>query len=184
MTNNFLRALGLAVVAGATLFVPRRNAVANVRTAPNACMSDSSFQRLAFWIGDWDVFDSTGTRYASQRVRAVVDDCALTAEWTGPVGDKGMSMTAYDPRTGDWKQVYVTNQVPGTAGVSIRKSDPSYDGPGIRFIPLADPAPGQGTRLRITITPLPNHRARQTFEESRDSGKTWHTVFNAEHRPH
>jgi len=26
-------------------------------------------------------------------------------------------MTAYDPRTGDWKQVYVTNQVPGTSGL-------------------------------------------------------------------
>jgi hypothetical protein len=184
MTTNLLRALGLGVVAGAALLVPRRSIVANVRTAPNACTSDSSFQRLAFWIGDWDVFDSTGTRYASQRVRAVVDACALTAEWTGPVGDKGMSMTAYDPRTGDWKQVYVTNQVPGTAGVSIRKSDPSYDGPGIRFIPLADPAPGQAARLRITIMPLPDHRARQKFEDSRDGGKTWRTVFNAEHRPH
>jgi len=184
MTNSLLRALGLGVVAGTALFLPRRDAVANVRTTPNACMSDSSFQRLAFWIGDWDVFDSTGTRYASQRVRAVVDACALTAEWTGPVGDKGMSMTAYDPRTGDWKQVYVTNQVPGTAGVSIRKSDPSYDGPGIRFVPLVDPAPGQTARLRITIEPLADHRARQKFEESRDGGKTWRTVFNAEHRAH
>lgn len=162
---------------------PQRHAVASVRTAPVACLADSSFQRLAFWVGDWDVFDSTGARYASQSVRAVVDACALTAEWTGPVGDKGMSMTAYDPRTGDWKQVYVTNQVPGTAGVSIRKSDPSYDGPGIRFIPLADPAPGVTVRLRITISPLADHRARQQFEESRDGGKTWRTVFNAEHRP-
>jgi hypothetical protein len=69
MTNSLLRALGLGVVAGTALFLPRRDAAANVRTTPNACMSDSSFQRLAFWIGDWDVFDSTGTRYASQRVR-------------------------------------------------------------------------------------------------------------------
>jgi hypothetical protein len=93
-SRNLLQVLGLSALAGAILLAPRRNAVANVRTAPDVCMSDSSFQRLAFWIGDWDVFDSTGTRYASQRVRAVVDACALTAEWTGPVGDKGMSMTA------------------------------------------------------------------------------------------
>jgi hypothetical protein len=39
-------------------------------------------------------------------------------------------------------------------------------------------------RLRITIEPLADHRARQKFEESRDGGKTWRTVFNAEHRAH
>ena len=94
-----------------------------------------------------------------------------------------MSMTAYDPRTRDWKQVYVSNQVPATAGISIRKSDPTYDGPGVRFIPLADPARGDTVRVRLTIAPLADHRARQQFEQSRDGGKTWRTLFNAEHRP-
>jgi len=182
--NKSLRALGVFALAGAVVLLSRRTATATVRLAPLACASDSSFQRLAFWVGDWDVFDSVGTRYASQRVHPVVDACAFTAEWTGPIGDKGTSLTAYDPRTHDWKQVYVSNQVPATSGVSIRKSDPSYDGPGIRFVALVDPAPGEASRLRITIAPLPDHRVRQTFEESKDGGQTWHAVFNAEHRPH
>ena len=49
---------------------------------------------------------------------------------------------------------------------------------------VVDPAPGEASRLRITIAPLPDHRVRQTFEESKDGGQTWHAVFNAEHRPH
>src|SRR5690348_4551735 len=127
-TNKFLRMLGAPVVAVAVLALTHRNAVAAVH-APPACAADSNFQRIAFWVGDWDVFDSAGTRYASQRIRPIVDACAFTVEWTGPIGDKGMSITAYDPRTRDWKQVYVSNQVPAAAGVSMRKSDPSYDGP-------------------------------------------------------
>lgn len=175
---------GILVFGGLVALMPRRDAIASVRKAPAACASDSNFQRLAFWVGNWDVFDSVGTRYASQNVRAVVDACAFTAEWTGPIGDKGMSMTAYDPRTHDWKQVYVSNQVPAAAGVSVRKSDPSYDGPGLRFVPAADPGRGETSRSRITIEPLPDHRVRQTFEESKDGGATWRTVFKAEHRPH
>lgn len=182
--NKGLRALGVMCLASAIVLLSNHSATAAARLAPVACASDSSFQRLAFWVGDWDVFDSVGTRYASQRVHPAVDACAFIAEWTGPVGDKGTSLTAYDPRTHDWKQVYVSNQIPAAAGVSIRKSDPSYDGPGIRFIALADPAPGDMSRLRITIAPLADHRVRQTFEESTDGGRTWRTVFNAEHRLH
>ncbi|HET7187887.1 MAG TPA: hypothetical protein VFI52_07020, partial [Gemmatimonadaceae bacterium] len=66
------------------------------------CAADSNYQRLAFWVGDWEVFDSVGTRYASQRVSAVLDACAITAEWTGPAGGKGISLSAFDVRAGEW----------------------------------------------------------------------------------
>ena len=151
-------------------------------TAASPCAADSNYQRLAFWVGDWEVFDSTGTRYASQRVRAVLDACAITAEWTGPVGDRGLSLSAFDVRAGEWRQTYASNQIPSASGVSLRKSDPTYQGPGIRFIPLVDPSAGDRARTRVTIMPLNDHRALQLFESSRDGGETWRTVFKAEHR--
>jgi hypothetical protein len=146
------------------------------------CAADSNYQRLAFWVGDWTVYDSTGKRYAAQRVRPVVDACAFTAEWTGTVGDKGLSMSAFDGRTGEWKQVYVSNQVPYPSGVPLRHSDSTYRGPGIRFIPLIDPGPKNLARSRVTIMPMSADRAMQLFEDSADGGTTWHTVFKAEHR--
>jgi hypothetical protein len=181
--HRIIRWLSAGVIAGVGVALARHDAVADLRKATPPCATDSSYQRLAFWIGDWSVFDSLGTRYASQRVQSIIDQCAITAEWTGPIGDRGMSLTAYDPRTHDWKQVYASNQVPGPAGVSIRKSDPSYDGPGVRFVPMADPAPGETSRLRITVLPLPDHRANELFEESHDGGTTWQILFKAEHRP-
>jgi hypothetical protein len=173
----------IAVVASVACAPIHHTEATRPRTAAaSPCAADSNYQRLAFWVGDWDVYDSTGAHYATQRVRAVLDACAITAEWTGPVGDKGLSLSAFDRRTGDWRQVYVSNQVPSPSGVAVRRSDPSYRGPGIRFIPLLDPPAGDSARARMTIMPLSGRRALQQFEDSRDGGETWHTAFKAEHR--
>jgi hypothetical protein len=112
----------------------------------------------------------------------VLDACAITAEWASGGGYKGMSLFAFDVRTGEWRQMYVANQVPSPSGVELRKSDPSYRGPGIRFILLLDSTTAEAARSRVTIMPLSDHRALQLFEDSSDGGKTWHTVFKAEHR--
>src|SRR4051812_33706702 len=91
--------------------------------APSPCAANASFQRLAFWVGDWDVYDSTGVYYATQGVHPVVDACAIAADWTSGAGNKGMGISAFDPRSGEWRQVYVSNQVPSPSGVMIRRSD-------------------------------------------------------------
>jgi hypothetical protein len=174
----------LAVLAGVACAPLHRTVVARPRAAAaSPCAEDPHYQRLAFWVGDWEVLDSSGAHYATQRVRTAVDTCAITAEWTGRVGDKGLGMSAFDRQSGEWRQVYVTNQVPSPAGVFLRKSDQSYSGPGVRFIPLLDPADGNPARSRVTIMPLSDNRALQLFEDSSDGGKTWHTLFTAEHRP-
>ena len=177
--------LGAIAAAASIASAPFHQSEPARRTATlPSCSTDSSYQRLAFWVGDWEVVDSTGAHYATQRVRAVIDACAITAEWNGRVGDKGMNLSAFDGRTGEWRQMYVSNQVPTPLGVTLRRSDPSYSGPGVRFIPLLDAPAGILARTRVTIMPLSDHRALQLFEDSGDSGKTWHTVFKAEHRPH
>jgi len=173
----------LAVAVGLTSApFPRRESEPAQAATTSPCTADSSYQRLAFWVGDWDVSDSTGKPYATQRVRAVIDECAITAEWTSGGGNKGMGLSAFDMKTREWKQIYVSNQIPFRSGVTLRTSDPSYTGPGIRFIPLPDPTAGNSVQTRVTIMPLSGHRALQEFEDSRDGGKTWTVVFKGEHR--
>jgi hypothetical protein len=182
MNVGWLGAVALAASVAAAPF--RDSEAAQVgTTAASPCAADSNFQRLAFWIGDWEVVDSTGAHYATQRVRPVLEACAITAEWASGGGYKGLSLFAFDARTGEWKQMYVANQVPSPSGVELRKSDRSYSGPGIRFILLLDSTAAGAARSRVTIMPLSDHRAMQLFEDSPDGGKTWRTVFKAEHRP-
>jgi hypothetical protein len=178
------RRLGVISIAAILTFAPLHHSATllgqTVKTSP--CAADSSFQRLAFWVGDWEVLDSTGNHYAYQLVRPAIDQCAITAEWTGRVGDKGLNISAYDVATHAWKQVYFGNQVPSPLGVQLRKSDPSYDGPGIRFIPLLDAPSGNLSLARVTIMPMGEGRVEQLFESSSDGGATWRVVFKAEHR--
>ncbi len=176
-----LRAIPIAAIL--TLAPLHHSATASAQTVKTSpCAADSSFQRLAFWVGDWEVLDSAGNHYANQLVRAAVDQCVITAEWTGRVGDKGLNISSYDVSSHDWKQMYVGNQVPSPLGVQLRKSDPTYDGPGIRFIPLLDAPSGNLNRARVTIIPVSEGRVEQLFESSSDGGSTWRVVFKAEHR--
>ena len=176
--------IGTLAIVSAAAAMPARTTPRSAR-APleSPCAADSSYQRLAFWIGDWEVLDSLGAHYATQRVHPAVDACALTAEWAGRVGDKGLGVSAYDGNTHEWKQMYVTNQVPGPSGVFLRKSDPSYVGPGVRFIPADTPTDGNLRRSRVTTMPMGARGAMQLFEDSRDGGKTWQVLFKAVHRP-
>jgi len=179
MNTSFAWLGSLVVVAGVVSAPIHRSAA---RAPASLCAEDSNYQRLSFWIGDWEVVDSAGAHYATQKVRAALDDCAITAEWTGRVGDRGLNVSAFDRQTGEWRQMYASNQVPGPSGVSLRRSDPAYTGPGVRFIPLVEPPPDKLTRSRVTIMPMSEHRVMQLFEDSKDGGKTWYVIFKAEHR--
>jgi hypothetical protein len=181
--NIHFRWFAATIVASAACAPFHPNEAARPRlTAASPCSGDSTFQRLAFWIGNWEVYDSTGVYYANQRVHPVLDGCALTVEWSSGRGNKGIGISAFDGKTREWRQIYVGNQVPYPESVKLRRSDPSYDGPGIRFIPLPDSAGANLRQTRVTIMPLSGHRALEEFEDSPDAGKTWHTVFKAEHR--
>jgi hypothetical protein len=181
--NTPIGLFGALAVAVSLVSAPfHRREVERLQGATTPCTADSSYQRLAFWIGDWDVYDSTGAQYATQRVHPVIDQCAIAAEWTSGGGNKGMGLSAFDLKTHAWRQVYVSNQVPFRSGVTLRTSDPSYTGPGIRFIPLLPPSDGNPELTRVTIMPLSDHRALQEFEDSKDGGKTWQVVFKGEHR--
>jgi hypothetical protein len=182
---NYITRVRAVLIAAILASIPVQRSEGQGRGAAETspCAADSSYQRLAFWVGEWEVLDSIGTHYATQRVRKAVDACAITVEWTGRVGDKGLGLSAFDGRTGEWRQVYVSNQVPSPSGVQLRKSDPTYGGPGVRFIPLIDPAGGTLARSRVTIMPSGDRRVLQLFEDSSDGGKTWHTLFKADHRP-
>jgi hypothetical protein len=183
MTTRITIAAVIAVAVSAIAArSPERRPSHDRSSIASACTADSSYQRLSFWVGTWDVVDSTGAHYATQRVTRVLEECAVIAEWTGTHGDKGISLSAFDPKTKEWKQVYASNQVPAPSSIKLRRSDPSYSGPGLRFIPLVDTADDSMIQTRVTIFPLNEHRTMQLFEDSRDAGKTWHLVFKAEHR--
>jgi hypothetical protein len=58
---------------------------AEAQTAPPVipkCLDDSSYHLLDFWLGTWNVVDSTKTVVGHNVIERIVGGCALTETWT------------------------------------------------------------------------------------------------------
>lgn len=147
---------------------------------PHPCQSNSDYQKLDFWIGTWDVYDNhDGSLNGIDTVEKIVGGCAIVENWKEADGSgEGKSLFYYEPARKQWNQVWVTDAGPIKQKQLIEETK---DG-GVRFqgsIPHLD---GKSHLDRTTLTPLPGGRVRQVIEISRNAGKTWETVFDAEYR--
>ena len=144
-----------------------------------ACASSPGYQRLDFWVGDWDVLGPDGGQVGQNRIEKSLGGCAVFENWTDVTGREGKSLFFYSPVTDEWKQVWVTDG----GGLKEKTLVDEFEGPGVRFqgaIPLSD---GASLLDRTTLTPLEDGRVRQVIEQSRDGGVSWNVGFDATYVP-
>jgi hypothetical protein len=146
---------------------------------PAAGCHDSAYGKLDFWVGRWDVYlndklDGTDV------VEKILKDCAVVENWReANSSGEGKSLFYYLAATKSWKQVWVTDAGP----LKEKKLITEFPDGGIRFqgeIPHAD---GTSHLDRTTLTPVSGGKVHQLIEISRDAGKTWQVVYDAEYRP-
>jgi hypothetical protein len=149
---------------------------------PHPCQSDPAYHKLDFWIGTWDVYDDRDhTLNGSDVVENIVGGCAIIENWKEADGSaEGKSLFYYQAASKQWKQVWITDAGPIKEKQLIEETKDS----GVRFQGEILHPDGKSHLDRTTLTPLPGNRVHQVIEISRDSGKTWETVFDAEYRPH
>ena len=58
-------------------------AVAIEDDEPATCATTPGFQRLDFWVGDWDVFGPGGQQAGTNRIEKISNGCALLENWVG-----------------------------------------------------------------------------------------------------
>jgi hypothetical protein len=131
-----------------------------------------AFREFDFWLGEWEVRDETGKLAGHNSVTAEQGGCVIMERWRSAAGNNGMSMNYYEPRTGRWKQNWVS------PNVILEMSGARHDRDLILEGPLQYLDKGQTTLLRGIWTPLPDGRVRQHFLESKDGGKTWEEWFD------
>ena len=142
---------------------------------PRDC-SAPEHRQFDFWEGDWTVTDSAGqVSYGTSRITREESGCLLRERWTGARGGTGQSLNFYDRVTGTWAQVWVASNgtvlrlTGGLAGAAMRLEGASGTG-------------ASAVRNRITWTPQPDGRVRQTWTVSRDGGATWQPSFDGWYR--
>ena len=103
---------GLQVLTGLTLLAGPAGGQSGAgppgpaRTQP--CTAPE-FRQFDFWIGDWEVRDTSGTTvYGSNRIESILGGCALQEHWTSATpGQSGTSFNIYYPPRRLWHQTWV-----------------------------------------------------------------------------
>jgi hypothetical protein len=146
-----------------------------------SCQSDPDYHKLDFWVGTWDVYDNhDSTLNGTDVVERIVGGCAIIENWKEADGSgEGKSLFYYQRARKQWKQVWVTDAGPIKEKQLIEETK---DG-GVRFQGEILHPDGKSHLDRTTLTPLPRGHVHQVIEVSRDEGKTWEIVFDADYRP-
>lgn len=150
-------------------------AVASGTSAPaqqQPTCTTTEYHQFDFWLGTWQVMDTTGTQVGRNHIERTLGGCVLHESWTATDGSKGESFNIYDRSSGHWHQTWVDEhglllQLDGGLQGSSMVLEGQRLSPNHTLM-----------RHRITWTPLDGQHVRQHWERSADGGKSWVTLFD------
>ena len=131
-----------------------------------------------FWLGDWNVATPDGKPAGTSRIESIAGGYGLLENWTGDPaagGGDGKSLNCYNAARQQWQQFWV-----GSGGGVLELAGGPADGSMV--LSGSHLVRGQALTERITWTPHADGSVRQLWEQSRDGGKTWRSIFDGLYR--
>jgi len=147
-------------------FVVLTGACARPSTPPQAVPAgcDSpTYHRLDFWLGAWDVSDPSGAYQGTNVIDRTLGGCAISEDWVDARGHRGASLFYVDRTSGDWRQLWVTDE-----GPSKEKHEVAPSGTGTIVF--------EGARDRTTLAPSGDGKVRQVIA-SLDGRASWTGIY-------
>lgn len=151
--------------------------VKQIQDIAQPCANRAESRQFDFWIGEWDVTDTSGRKVGDSRIEKILDGCVLLENWTGASGGTGKSFNLYDTATKSWKQTWCDS-----SGDLVEFHSGKLEKGAMVF--LADPrAPGSTdgalrVARRLSFFDLGPNDVRQFSETSGDGGATWKTEYD------
>lgn len=84
--------------------------VGNVFAQTDCLCCESLHKQFDFWVGEWIVKDTTGTKVGENTISKIQDNCVLLENWEGAQGGTGTSMNYFDKSDYSWNQLWVDNK--------------------------------------------------------------------------
>ncbi|KWV96147.1 hypothetical protein [Erythrobacter sp. AP23] len=161
------------LTAAFALAVAQATAPAAAPTPPPAC-EGVNHKAFDFWVGEWDVFPNGGDQQvANSRIEKVSAGCAIRETWMPFQGRGGSSLSAYDPQTGGWHQLWV-----GGSPGRVFFDGGAVDGGMVLTGYWGRNAEGDRMLVRMTYTLEEDGSVRQYGQASADHGRTWSDAFD------
>lgn len=127
-------------------------------------------QGFDFWVGQWDVHLRDTDDLIGHNEITKLDNGHVLAESYSTVNGRfsGSSLNGFDHERGRWHQCWMD-----CTGLVLDLYGGVVDG---AMVMTGESLSGQTER--ISWTPFPDGSVRQHWEQSRDQGLTWQTVFD------
>jgi len=105
--NQATALLAACVAVAASIVTVKRACAVDGQAMPKpAPCASAEHRQFDFWIGRWDVFDTTtGERAGSSIIESLYAGCTLRENWTEP-GFTGGSLNTYDATDRRWHQTW------------------------------------------------------------------------------
>ena len=140
----------------------------------NACENDPHFNDFDFWLGTWRVTAKANGQHAGDNVITKIEaNCAVQENWTTAGGGTGMSLNYYNPKTGKWRQLWIS-----APGYLIDIEGGLVDNAMVLEGTVMAYGDGIEHAFRGTWTPLKDGTVRQFFEQYSEETKTWQPWFD------
>lgn len=73
-----------------------------------ACCTEFHKQ-FDFWVGNWNVYDTTGVQIGENLVVKLEDNCIINEHWIGFAGSTGRSYNYFNIYDSTWNQLWIDN---------------------------------------------------------------------------
>ena len=140
---------------------------------PPQCTT-ADFHALDFWVGEWEVTDTTGRVIAESSIQRQAGGCAITEHWQPKGYPDGVSISWFDPVDQQWHQQWV-----GGGGEITRYTGGLIDSV---MVMIGDAKQPSGVFFRMTWTRLPDGRVEQQQQTGKTHSGPWTTGFVGRYR--
>jgi hypothetical protein len=136
------------------------------------CCSEEH-QQFHFWIGEWNVYDTTGNILGTNIITLVQDKCLMVENWNSANSSfTGTSYNFYDNVDGAWNQTWVDNQ-----GSNLDIKGKFIDGKMVLKSALRENDNGTKFYHQITWTPNEDGTVTQRWDVFDEQSKLLNTAF-------
>lgn len=162
----------------AILLAGQQAAATPAQTPPLPC-TEPEYRAFDFWVGEWQVSQAGKPDViAHSRIEKVSSGCAISESWMPLQGGGGRSLSAYDPATGTWEQMWIGS----SPGRTIFAGGP-IDGGMVLTGYWGKDKDGNSQLVRMTLTRREDGSVRQYGQRSLDHGVSWADYFDLIYRP-
>ncbi len=166
------RCFALVLVAGAYLILAPSALPAAAQSNASPCEAPGANQ-FDFWLGTWALtWGETGR--GTNTITQILGGCIIKETFEGALSSgpyRGLSVTAYDPERGRWRQTWVDDRGGYLDFVGVWEGDRMV----LRHTAEKDGAPVEQRMVWHNITA---DSLDWLWQQSADGGQTWTTLWS------